>query len=163
MKVNEIKWPLSEEDMMEMDMIWPETEEELLEVIRNLIKYENNDYGTSARSLTLAAEAAFNYMAHVMGSTGFQAGCAQGSFMLRMKHIKSQMRILNYDNLLYPQFLDNFRITPEQCIKENASWLKAQAKEKLKNANGWEADEVVKHWKYLATLNVSEESEEKCQ
>ena len=35
MEVKEIKWPLSEKDMMDMEMVWPKTEKELLKVIRN--------------------------------------------------------------------------------------------------------------------------------
>lgn len=159
MKVNEIKWPLSENDMMKMEMIWPKTEKELLEVIRNVIKYEGNSYGTAARSLTLVAEAAFNYIAHVFGVTGFQASYAELSFFTRMRGIKSRIKILNYDDLLYPQYLEKFRITPEECIKENASWLKEQAKQKLEEAGNRADQRVVEHWKFLANMEVTKNEE----
>lgn len=159
MKVNEIKWPLSESDMMNMEMVWPETEEELLEVIRNVIKYEGNSYGTAARALTIVAEAAFNYIANVFGVSNFQASFAQLGFIIRMRHIKSGIKILNYDDLLYPQYLERFRITPEQCIKENASWLKEQAKQKLEKEDNLAAERVVEHWKFLANMGVTKNEE----
>lgn len=159
MEVNEIKWPLSERDMMSMEMVWPKTEEELLEVIRNVIKYEGNSYGTAARSLTLVAEAAFNYIAHVFGVTGFQASCAELSFLVRMRGIKSRIKILNYDDLLYPQYLEKFRISPEECIKENASWLKEQARQKLEEDDDLAAERVREHWKFLANMEVTENEE----
>jgi hypothetical protein len=154
MELKDLKWPLTEDDMMHLEIISPKNEEELIDFIRNLVKYENNDYGTAARSLTLAAEAAFNYIAHMFDVSGFQAGYAQMDFMIRMRNIKSRLKVLNYDNLLYPQYLDDFYITPEQCIKENASWLKKQAKEKLKEATEWTNEKVIEHWKYLAKMEV---------
>lgn len=154
MELKDLKWPLSEDDMMNLESVSPKSGEELIDFIMNLVKYENNDYGTAARSLTLAAEAAFNYIAHMFDVSGFQAGYAQMGFMIRMRNIKSRLKILNYDNLLYPQYLDDFRITPEQCIRENASWLKKRAKEELKKATEWTDEKVVEHWKYLAGMKV---------
>ena len=76
-----------------------------------------------------------------------------------MRHIKSRLRILNYDDLLYPQCLENFRITPEQCIKENANWLKEQAKKNLEKEDNLVAPRVLEHWKFLANMEVVEDEE----
>lgn len=61
-----------EKGMREAKVPWPHTKEQLTEYVESLVN-RTHDYGTCVYAMSMAAEAAFNYVAHHLGVTGFQA------------------------------------------------------------------------------------------
>jgi hypothetical protein len=79
-----------------------------------------HDYGTCVYAMSLAAVAAFNYIASQLRVTGFQASCADLDVIRRTRGLEHPFAILNAGDLLYPQmdplgqaaeFLDEVRPT----------------------------------------------------
>jgi hypothetical protein len=75
-------------------------------------KYQH-DYGTICHAVAIAAVAAAWSVDHspTGGITGFQAGCIMWQFIREWNcsSNKTGMRLLDYDNFLYPQYADKFR------------------------------------------------------
>jgi hypothetical protein len=84
---------------------WPNTMEELTATISGLVNQEH-DYGTCVYAMSLSAVAAFNYVASQLGVTGFQASCADMDFIRRTRLIEHGFMLVRYENLLYPQYLN---------------------------------------------------------
>jgi len=144
----------TEQELREIDRLWPETKEELYDIISTL-ENRSHDYGTSALSMGLAAEAAFNYIARQVGCTGFQSSCADLNFLARNRDIKNGFMIINFDDLLYPQYKRKIS-TWDELIYKNRENLAKAAKEKLEKYDDAHPI-VVKHWKYLVSLGKTQE------
>ena len=142
----------SESEMRETKEQWPKTIEELEEYIGSLVNREH-DYGTCVYAMSLAAVAAFNYVAHKLGTTGFQASCADLDILRRTRNLKCGFRILDYEHLLYPQYLNSEHFpTVEELLEENKEELAKAAKQKL-NEDGGIHPEVKARWEYIAALS----------
>ena len=140
----------TEEEMRDTKAPWPKNRRQLSEYIKSLTEREH-DYGTCVYAMSLAATAAFNYVAHELGCTGFQASCADMDILRRTRHMESGFRIIDYNKLLYPQYLDEEHFpTMEVLLRENKDRLADQAIEKLKDADEFTSKAVVAHWKMLA-------------
>ena len=139
----------TEAQLRELDMPWPHTEVELGKIIAVLVNRQN-DYGTCVYAMSIAAEAAFNFVAHKLGTTDFQANCADMDFLKRIRGYKSGFAILNYENLLYPQYREKFdRYQFDALIAENKEELRDVARELLaKNKNPH--PDVKSHWERIA-------------
>jgi len=74
----------TEKEMREAKEPWPYTEQQLTEYIASLVDRQH-DYGTCVYAMSLAAAAAFNYVAHKLGVTGFQSSCADLDFIRRTR------------------------------------------------------------------------------
>lgn len=75
-----------------------------------------HDYGTICHALAAAMHAAFHAVegSPAGGITGFQASCVMWQVLQNTFHIEAPARLLNYRNLLYPQYADKFQtIDPE--------------------------------------------------
>ncbi len=144
----------TEQEMRETKDPWPQTREDLIEYMDSLTEREH-DYGTSAYAMSLAAVAAFNYVSHKLGATGFQAGCAQMNFLRRECHMKYGFQILDYRHLLYPQYLNSGHFpSHEQLLMENRVELARAARELLASEEHEIASpEVRAHWEYVASLS----------
>jgi hypothetical protein len=70
------------EAMLKAEVPWPATAKELEETIAGYVNGKHT-YDTAALAMSLAATAAFNYVAKVLGTTGFQAGYAAADFKRR--------------------------------------------------------------------------------
>lgn len=142
---------MSEGELREVKTLCPKTIEELNQIIKDLTD-RTHDYGTSAYAMSLCAEAAFNYAAHMVGATGFQASCADLTFIGRSRSMKDGFRIIDYNKLLYPQYLtsEHFPSIPK-LIDENKVNLKKRASELLSTATHAN-EEVINHWKTIAEL-----------
>ncbi len=127
----------------------PETPEQLAEYIRTLTDRPHT-YGTCCYAMSLAAVAAFNHVANKLGVTGFQASCADMD-ILRQTRGWEWGRILNFDNLLYPQYCDEEHFPGSATLlAKHADKLREKAKEKLASVTDAHPD-VVAHWKKLAS------------
>lgn len=84
------------------------------------------------------------------GITGFQAGAVMWEFVRNWMHEDGPMKLVKYDNMLYPQYEDNF---DKVISKETFSYLQEKAKENLENRNG-AASRVIDHWQSIVDGNV---------
>lgn len=104
----------------------------------------NCGYGEAPRAIARAALATAWYLAGEFGITGFQAGFVMWDFIFGWNYPtnKCGMKIVNYDDMLYPQYQDKF----EKVISKDA-WeaLQKEAAERLKE-NEWARPDVKSHW-----------------
>ena len=123
------------EEMREAEVPWFETMDELKEFIGSVTTERTHDYNTSALAMSLAAVAAFRFVAGLLGTTGFQAGCADLDFLRRTRGLKGPFRILDYENLLFPQRRGSKDFPSRQDLMKDphvAEWLGKEAEKRLK-------------------------------
>ena len=138
----------TEKQLRKLEMPWPANEEEMLKIIRAVI-YRSHDYGTCVYAMSIASEAAFNWAARSLGVTGFQASCADMDILRRTRQFKGGFQIVDYNNLLYPQYRDKFdSLTFESLLHEHKDELKKRASELL-IANPNSHPKVKAHWERL--------------
>lgn len=126
--------------------------DDLVEFLKDVDEHYNIGYGGAPRAIAQAALATAWYLSREFGITGFQASCAMWDFIEGWTYTdnKCGMEIVNYDNMLYPQYDDNFDKTIPKCV---FLALQKEAKEKLKeNKNARPA--VVSHWQSIVDGNV---------
>lgn len=143
---------MSEAELRESDVPWLSTQEELLSYTHALVAREH-DYGTCVYAMSMAAVAAYHYVAHALGVTGFQASCADLDILRRTRGLKHGFRIIDYGNLLYPQYLNDEHF-PNYIglITENRRRLAISARELL-NASPDASPNVLRHWRWLSSLS----------
>lgn len=150
----------SEKEMRESKVPTFDTPDELMTYINGLVEPEDtHDYGTCVYAMSMAATAAFNFVAHKLGVTGFQASCADMDILARTRGWKHGFRILNYADLLYPQYRNKFDgCNYESLLIENGAWLRDEAT-KLLTENGTAHPAVREHWQRLASFAGAKEIE----
>jgi hypothetical protein len=142
----------TEEQLRDYKDEWPKTIEELTEIITTLEKRQHN-YGTCVYAMSIAATATFHYIAHKLGVTGFQASRADLDILKRTRGIE-RFRIVNYKDLLYPQYRDRFEeLAYDKLLAENREWLATEARALLGNTGEHVHQDVRAHWEMLARLN----------
>ena len=107
----------------------------------------NTGYGTAPRSMAQASLAVAWYLADVFGITGFQAGFVMWDFIRdwNYSHNECGMKIVNYDDMLYPQHDDKF----DKTISSNTwSALQTQAKKNLEETT-YAHPAVLAHWQSI--------------
>jgi len=140
----------TEEEMRITKAPWPKNHRQLSEYIKSLTE-RDHDYGTCVYAMSLAATATFNYVAHRLGCTGFQASCADMDILRRTRHLESGFRIIDYNKLLYPQYINSEHFpSVTDLLAEHKDRLAEQATENLKEADEFTSEVVVAHWKKLA-------------
>lgn len=108
----------------------------------------NTGYGTAPRAIAQAALATAWYLSSEFGITGFQAGFVMWDFIgdWMYRNNKCGLKIVNYDNMLYPQYKDHFEKTISQDVFD------AVQKEAWNQYNDNKSDahpDVVKHWESI--------------
>lgn len=133
-----------------------QTVETLPEFIRHLTEDYNHDYGTICHAITAGCIATGWAINSTPGGgiTGFQAGAIMWKFIREWnyKHNQLGLRLIDYDNILYPQYADKFKNTLTQD-----HWTKIQeaAKAKLQdNEEDKVHSNVWNHWKSIADDNL---------
>lgn len=162
---------MNEAELRDTPNPWPKSLEELTTYIKDLVE-QKHDYGACVYAMSLSAVAAFNYVCHELGTTGFQASCADLDIIRRVRDLKGPFRIVDYSNLLFPQYLNDERVPGwEDALKQEhiKKWLKEEAAKKLaafekepvhkfKDDDGIEKTydaahpNVVAHWRMLVNL-----------
>lgn len=142
---------MNEEQLRAAATPWPKTEEELVEVVRSVGDREH-DYGTCVYAMSIAAVAAMNYVASKLGVTGFQASCAQMDIIRRERGWQHGFMLINYENLLYPQYDEQLRVSPEKILADpkNRKYFAQEALKLLATDKGSES--VRAHWEKLARM-----------
>jgi len=153
----------SEKEMRESVVPWPRTSEQLIKYL-NFLAEHNNDYGMAVYCMSMGALAAFYYMSHIVGATGFQASCADMDFLKRSRRMKDGFRILDYEKLLYPQHINSEEFpSADDLLKDQdlVNRLGKIAKQRLDELSGPDAahPNVIAHWEKLASM-VKEEDKE---
>jgi hypothetical protein len=143
---------MTEQEMRDAKVPWLDTPEELIDYIKSITEQEH-DYGTSAYAMSLAATAAFQYVASKLGTTGFQASCADLDFIRRTRMIDGPFILLKGHDALYPQY--DLRESLDKALRDWEPWMAEEAKKKLESDRGLTAaPRVVAHWKKLAGVAV---------
>lgn len=126
-----------------------QTPETIASFIERLITNYNHDYGTICHAMAAAAIGAMYAInkSEQGGITGFQAGAIMWEFIRHWNydHNKTGLRLVNYDNLLYPQYAIDFE---KRISKSTWEALQREASKNLfenKHANL----EVIEHWKSI--------------
>ena len=112
----------------------------------------NTGYGTAPRAIAQAALATAWFLSSDFGITGFQAGCVMWDFIRdwQYSHNECGMKIVDYDEMLYPQYDYHFEKTIRRDTFET---LQEAAKKRLEESEYAHPD-VIKHWKSIVDGNV---------
>lgn len=138
----------TEKEMREEKAPTPKSSDELSSYIEALVN-RDHDYGTRVYAMSLAATAAFNYVASKLRVTGFQASCADLDILRHTRMMEGPFAIIDGANMLYPQYnlVENLKIN----IEEWRGWAKEEAIKKLKENDVEHVHpDVLAHWKMLA-------------
>lgn len=136
----------TEKEMREATVPTPAFVDDLAKYVSSLVDRQH-DYGTCVYAMSMAATAAFNYVAHKLGVTGFQASCADMDILTRTRGWKGSFIILKAEDLLYPQY--DLPQKLNEWIAEQKPWLAEQAKLLLSERDGAHSA-VSAHWQKLA-------------
>lgn len=126
---------ITEADHLEKEWML-EAEKQTLETLSTFINHLMNDYehdyGTIVKATAAAMIATFNAcdQSEQGGFTGFQVGFIPWFMMDKFwGESKTSRRVINFDDMLYPQYADKFEKT-----MSSKTWNKLQevAKEKMK-------------------------------
>lgn len=136
----------TEAELREAKVPRPYTIEQVTQYITSLVE-RNHDYGTCVYAMSMAAVAAFNYVAHKLGVTGFQASCADLDILRRTRSLDGPFILLKGEDALYPQYDLQGKLA--DAMNDWAPWLKEQAALKLAET-GMAHPAVKEHWQRLA-------------
>lgn len=100
-----------------------------------------------------AALAVAYYLSSEFGITGFQAGFVMWDFILDWRYTSNKcgLKIINYDDMLYPQYYDEF---DKYISPETFEALQKRAKELIEESGKYASLAVVNHWKQIADGNI---------
>jgi hypothetical protein len=124
----------------------PKTQAELDAYIAALVDRQH-DYGTCVYAMSMAATAAFYYVACKVGATGFQASCADMDVLRRTRHMEGPFMIVDGAQALFPQYELVHNV--EKFVESIKPWLAEEAAKKLA-ANPVAHPNVLAHWQKLA-------------
>lgn len=126
--------------------------DELINYIQNIKDNYNIGYGTAPRAIAQATLATAWYLSDVFGITGFQASCVMWDFIRDWSFSGNEcgLKIVDYDNMLYPQYDYNFQKT---ISRDTFEALQEAAKKRLERSEFAHSD-VVKHWQSIVDGNV---------
>lgn len=131
------------------------TMDNLTQFINHLLKDYEHNYGTICHALAAGALAAIHAMDNSPqgGITGFQAGAIMWEFIRHWNYEsnKTSLKIVDYDNLLYPQYAHKFDGSIDPSVWES---VKMQAYENLHKANDYTHPNVLKHWQNIVDGKV---------
>jgi len=138
----------TEEQMRATKAPWPKSMAELTTYIDSLVQRPHS-YGTCVYAMSLAAVAALNYVSGKLGTTGFQASCADLDILRQTRNLEFG-QLCDFNQLLYPQYCDDKHFPSWRSIlREHRKKFAELAKAKLAE-NDTACDEVKAHWRMLA-------------
>lgn len=128
------------------------TIDKLPKFVEELTSNYKHDYGTVCHAVAacgLAAMHAVNASA-CGGISGFQAGCIMWEFIKNWNGNEGPMRLVNYEDMLYPQHDEKFNA----INKETWKFLQNRAKNLLENDSTFAHPTVIEHWKSIVDGQV---------
>lgn len=135
-----------EAEMRDAKVPWIKDRAELHAYIDELVD-RPHDYGTCVYAMSMAAVAAYNYAAGKLGTTGFQAGCADLDIIRRLKGW-DRFGFINFADALYPQY--DLHAKLRENLADMKPWLAEEASKLLAERHENAHPNVVDHWKRLA-------------
>lgn len=119
-----------------------QTVDTLPEFVRHLVEDYEHDYGTICHAITAAGLAGMYAVENspTGGITGFQASCCMWGIVRQWSYgnNKCGLRMLDYDNLLYPQYGDKFKSITKDVLEA----VRKEAAAKIA-----EHDKAIENWK----------------
>ena len=115
---------------------------------KELLEETSHDYGTVCHAIGALTLSAGWLGAYTQGITGFQAGFVMWDFIRQWEYSdnKCGLRIINFDNMLYPQHAARFEKTiTSKCFNK----LQEEAANRLKKDSNFAHPDVVKHWQSI--------------
>ena len=135
----------TEQELRDYKVPFPKTKNELDEIIL-AVTQRQQDYGTCVYAASIAATATFNYVASLLGMTGFQGSCADLDILRRTRHMERFM-IVDFADALYPQY--NIVQKVRDGLAKQAEWLAEQAQKNLDEKDSFAVGAVKDHWEAL--------------
>ncbi|RLC82411.1 MAG: hypothetical protein DRJ03_19095 [Chloroflexi bacterium] len=129
------------------------TMDKLPEFLRRLTEDYGHDYGTICHAISAAAIGAAWATERTPqgGITGFQAGCIMWGFIQHWMSYKDQpLRLVKYEDMLYPQYRDAFEKTISQ---DTWDWLQQEAATQMQKS-GSVSKNVRAHWESIIAGTV---------
>lgn len=127
----------------------------LVKFLKDVTQNYNYSYGVAPRAIAQACLAVAWFLASHFGITGFQAGFVMWDFIRGWEYSdnKCGMKIMDYDDMLYPQYSDRFERTIHSDVWYS---LQQQAKKNLEEVrNGSTAHPtVIAHWQSIVDGKV---------
>lgn len=136
------------QELRDTEVPWPKTQKELTAFIASLVKRQH-DYNSQCYAVSMAAVAAFRYVAGHLGVTCFQASCADMDLIRRTRSMKGPFTIVDVSKALYPQYdlVGDLR----RYLAESGDWLRDEARKLLADPHAENAHpDVIAHWRALA-------------
>ena len=127
--------------------------EDLVAFLKDVTENYNCGYGEAPRAMAQAILATGYYLCKEFGITGFQAGCVMWDFIRDWLYSHNQcgMKIVDYDDMLYPQYYNKF----EKTISSDTWYaLQKKAKENLEKDNPHTSPRVIAHWQSIVDGTV---------
>ena len=131
-----------------------QTIDTLPDFMNHVLKDYKHDYGTICKAIgACAIAAAWAANASPQGGiTGFQAGEVMWDFIRNWNYRSNEcgLRIVDYDNMLYPQYENKFAKTITLRIMDNLMKEARKLLQKDANSNFKAHPEVRAHWERIA-------------
>jgi predicted metalloprotease with PDZ domain len=139
---------ITEDDIDEINKWFDNSVNSIDSFINTLDTEYYHDYGTIANAVAACAIQAARKMNNQNqgGISGFQAGAVMWIFIRRWMHKEGPLKLLDFDDMLFPQYKDRFDKT---ISEETYRYLINKAKENLETRTD-AAPEVKKHWEHIA-------------
>ena len=130
-----------------------DTFDDLINFLRNIKDNYNCGYGEAPRAIAQASLAVAWYLADEFGITGFQASLVMWDFIKDWLFSSNEcgMRLVDYDNMLYPQYEDKFQKT---IAPDTFDALQNKAKRLIETDGDHAHPAVIEHWKSIAAGNI---------
>lgn len=129
------------------------TFEDLTEFLADVENNYNCGYGDAPRAIAQACLAIGWYLSNKFGITGFQAGFVMWDFVRGWSKTnnKTGLRLVDYDDMLYPQYSDKFDKT---ISKETWESIQKEAAKLLEEHENGVNPVVYNHWKSIVDGNI---------
>lgn len=116
--------------------------------LKHLTEDYQHDYGTICHAIAAGAVQAARAIDHspVGGITGFQASCIMWAFAQEWMGYKTPMKLIKYENMLYPQYEQSFS---KQISSDTWKWLQEEAARKLEEDQDYLSPNVKAHWQSI--------------
>lgn len=150
---------ITEKDIEVIDQWYKDASKQTIETLPDFMNHVLNDYyhdyGTICKAIgACSVAAAWAANAHSQGGiTGFQAGAVMWEFVRHWNHSsnKTGLRLIDYDNMLYPQYENRFAKTITKGLMESLTEeAKKHIAEYKSNPKSMVHPEVLAHWKKIA-------------
>lgn len=125
-------------------------------LLEDLVETYEYDYGSICQMIGMFAVIAAKKAnaSDAGGITGFQANGVMWEFIQKWMHFDGAMKLVQYKNMLYPQYNDKFQKT---ISKDTFNWLQTEAQKKLDEYQNTKDsgrqvtvhEAVLEHWKAL--------------